>query len=253
MDIQRHEMEAYCTANHLTRLELYGEEDVSGRLQFSARPKGCEILRRIQAFTRDHPGAIINLIIPKIDRLGRSASDVIATVEDLHRIPQFSLHILNLGGMTLNTRSPWGMFMIQIFAALAQIEVSITRERIRTTLEHKRRKSELTGTVPYGWDAIETGQVTSKGTRIRKVVDNPQQQSWILHMHRLRVAGWSYGAIAKDLNQRQIPTKNGAGKTIAAGHGKTVISSGLWQCGNVAKVLNNSTVTQWLSARTTAV
>ncbi len=54
---------------------------------------------------------------------------------------------------------------------MAQIEVSITRERIRTTLEHKRRKSELTGTVPYGWDDLCFNSFTcvavDEGTRMK--------------------------------------------------------------------------------------
>ncbi len=131
---------------------------------------------------------------------------------------------------------------------MAEYERELIRSRIQQHLDVKRDKGELCGTVPYGWTAEPTGQVTPKGVAIRFLRDHPEEQKWILHMHRLRCGGWSYDRIAKELNAAGVPTKRGKGEIIKY-RGETRFNTGLWQSGNVAKVLNNKTVLAWLATQ----
>jgi hypothetical protein len=49
--------------------------------------------------------------------------------------------------------------------------------RITTALAQKRSQGQLIGSVTYGWDAVETGDVSAKGVRLRRLVDRPAEQS----------------------------------------------------------------------------
>ena len=66
-------------------------------------------------------------------------------------------------------------------------------------------------------------------------------------MHRWRQAGWSFGRIAAELNRLNVTSKTGVGNAITYKGAKRV-SRGLWQCGNVHKVLNNRSTRGWLSS-----
>ena len=138
--------------------------------------------------------------------------------------------------------------IIAVLAYAAQMELDRIRERIKTVLDHKANKGELIGTVPYGFDAVETGAVTSKGVRVRRLVSNLTEQHWLLQMIEWREHGLSYNQIARRLNQLGVPTKSGSGNIIHYRpsrrwpKGRTLITSGRWQCGNVAGLLHSKHV-----------
>jgi hypothetical protein len=147
--------------------------------------------------------------------------------------------------------------MLTVLAGMAEYERELIRSRIQTKLDTKRRHGELTGTVPYGWTAEDTGEVTNKGVRIRRLVPCPEEQNWILHMDNLRRAGYGYHSIANDLNARAVPTKRGRGEIMclrAKGDEPSTkkFTTGRWQAGNVAHVLQNKIVQAWLVSRLAA-
>lgn len=237
----------YCTLKKLVFApngELC-EEDVSGSVAIWERPKGALLRRLVDA------GNIGHVVVAKLDRLGRSASDLLATVEYFDRAGVV-LHILDIGGDSLSSQGPAGRLMFTILAGMAEFERELIRGRINDKLALKRNKGELCGTVPYGWDAVETGEVTPKKIKIRQLVDNDEEQKWIKMMAHLRASGWSYYAIARYLNENGVQPKHSRGDVMnlrrADGQdGEKRFVSGQWQSGNVAKVLNNKTVRAWLS------
>jgi DNA invertase Pin-like site-specific DNA recombinase len=223
------------------------DDDVSGSTPIWERPRGADLRKFLEA------GAIGHLVVVKLDRLGRSALDLLNTVEYLDSIGVV-LHIVDLGGDSLSTQGAAGRLMFTVLAGMAEYERELIRSRIQDKLDIKRQKHELTGTVPYGWDAKETGAETVKGVKIRELVPNLVEQSWILHMVTLRAAGWGYHSIANDLNDRDVPTKRGKGEIMTLrSAGDTPadkrFTTGRWQAGNVAKVLNSKTVRDWLASR----
>jgi hypothetical protein len=115
--------------------------------------------------------------------------------------------------------------MFTVLAGMAEYEREFIRSRVQDKLDNKRQKNELTGTVPYGWDAAETGATTAKGVKVRELVPNLVEQSWILHMVTLRAQGWGYHSIANDLNSRDVPTKRGKGEIMNLRVGATSTSS----------------------------
>jgi site-specific DNA recombinase len=219
--------------------ELY-DDDVSGSIPIWERPGGRQLRARLQA------GGIKHLVVVKLDRLGRSAIDLLKTVEFLDSLG-IILHIVDMGGDSLSTQGANGRLMFTVLAGMAEYERELIRSRIQDKLDVKRSKGELCGTEPYGWTAVETGEVTPKGVKIRRLEPNPEEQKWILHMVQLRRADWGYHSIAKDLNQRGVPTKRGKGEIIRY-KGEARFNTGKWQAGNVSNVLNNQTVKTWLES-----
>jgi DNA invertase Pin-like site-specific DNA recombinase len=187
-------------------------------------------------------------VVPKVDRLGRDTIDISETANLVHTL---GVRLLFLD-INVDTRSAMGRAFMQIAAVFAELERNRIRERILEALATKRGKGQLTGTLPYGWDAEPTGETTPKGVPIRRLVPNLTEQRWILHMHAMRAAGGSYYAIAQKLNELGCPTKRAGEVLTLRGKNKTtapgIVRSG-WRSGNVQKVLTNQTVQSWLASQ----
>ena len=224
-------------------LELFAEPDTSGSIEFAKREQGAALLARTREAIQS--GLTVSIIVPKVDRLGRDVIDINQTVR---LFEQMGVRILFLD-INVDTRTPMGRAFMQIAAVFAELELARIRERIQSALDQKRANGQLIGTVPFGWDAIETGEVTAKGVKIRKLVDNAGEQSWILKMVARRESGWSYSAIANELNRHGVPTKRAGESLNLRGPDDTTsvrVALGRWQAGNVAKVLANQSVRRWL-------
>jgi hypothetical protein len=175
---------------------------------------------------------------------------------------EVTVHIIDLDGSSFDTRSPINGMIIAVLAWAAQMMRDTVRTNINAGLGHKRSKNELTGTVPFGWDAIETGEVRrnkgGKDIKIRRLVDNLEEQKWILQMWHWRYGGasgtdqrWSYPRIAAELNRNHVPTKRSGETLKLRGDAAKRLTSGRWQGGNVAKILspNNRRVQTWLKTQ----
>jgi DNA invertase Pin-like site-specific DNA recombinase len=108
--------------------------------------------------------------------------DVQNTIHTLRENLGVRVHIMDLGGHHFDTGHPLSGMIIAVLAYAAQMELERIRERIQTVLDHKTSKGELIGTVPYGYDAVETGAVTSKGVKVRKLVPNETELHWLRQM-----------------------------------------------------------------------
>jgi len=115
------------------------------------------------------------LVITTLDRLGRSAQNMLALAEDL-RSRGAGLRVLNLGGGEVDTATPMGSMLFTVMAALAQMEYEIKRERITDSIA-KRRAAGL-----------------DLGGRPRRITD-----SQIHNAIRLVEAGQPVAQVARDL------------------------------------------------------
>ncbi len=111
------------------------------------------------------------LIVTKLDRLGRNAMDVRATVEQLAGLG-VRVHCLALGGVDLT--SPAGKMTMQVIAAVAEFERDLLIERTQSGLQRARAAGKRLGRRP--------------------VLDETQQEAI---QHRL-AAGESVSALARE-------------------------------------------------------
>jgi site-specific DNA recombinase len=196
------------------------DADTSGSIPILERPGGA----RLFAALRNHP-EVKHLVVAKLDRLGRSAFDLLATVRQLDRM-RVTLHIVDMGGDNLSTQGPAGRLMFVILSGMAEFERELIRSRIQDALDRRFDQRRIIGTVPFGYD-LQDGQL----------IDNPAEQETIRQMARWRTSGCSYKQIADQLNADGVKTKTGKGQ---------------WQSGNVAGVLNSKHTQKLLSSEASA-
>jgi DNA invertase Pin-like site-specific DNA recombinase len=103
----------------------------------TARPELAAALRACR------PGD--SLVIWKLDRLGRNTKHLIEIAEELSRR---DIGLKTLTGFDLDTRTPHGRLMLQMFAALAEYERSLIQERIHAGLAAARARGRKGGRRP---------------------------------------------------------------------------------------------------------
>jgi len=92
---------------------------------------------RLLAYAR--PGDVV--VVWKLDRLGRSLRDLVTLVVGLgeHGVELRSLH------ESIDTTTPTGKLAFHLFAALAELEADVLRERTRAGLEAARKRGSRLG------------------------------------------------------------------------------------------------------------
>jgi DNA invertase Pin-like site-specific DNA recombinase len=124
------------------------------------------------------------LVAAKLDRVTRSSRGLV-DVLDLAREHGFALVLLD---PEVDTTSPAGRFMVGILAEVAALERELIRERTRQALRAKRQRGERQGPGPKldpalrGWIAAEV------------------------------TGGRSKKSLARELNDRGVPTASGRGR-----------------------------------------
>jgi DNA invertase Pin-like site-specific DNA recombinase len=209
-------------------ISLFAEPDTSGSTEFAKREQGKELLERAQEYIA--AGIQVTILVTKVDRLGRDVIDINQTVRLFERMGARVIFL----DLNVDTSTAMGRAFMQIAAVFAELELARIRERIQTALNQKRSHGMLTGSVPFGWDAVLTGRVSEKDVAERKLVDNPAEQQWILTAINWRSAGWNSYQIAKEFNLQGVRTKNG---------GKN------WQSVQIDKMLDSKTVREWFQHR----
>ncbi|PXF32630.1 resolvase [Pokkaliibacter plantistimulans] len=113
------------------------KEHISGSVAALERPQFVRLLDRME------PGDI--LIVTKLDRLGRNAMDVRATIERLAE-DGIHVHCLALGGADLT--SPAGRMTMMVMNAVAEFERDLLIERTQAGLARARAEGKRLGRPP---------------------------------------------------------------------------------------------------------
>jgi putative DNA-invertase from lambdoid prophage Rac len=101
------------------------------------------------------------LIVTKLDRLGRNAMDVRATIEGL-TLMGVKVYCLALGGMDLT--SPAGKMTMQVIAAVAEFERDLLIERTQAGLVRAKAQGKAVGR-PSTFTPAQAVQVRDKLTK----------------------------------------------------------------------------------------
>lgn len=168
-------------ARHGWTVEHVADEGVSGSVRPEDRPGLGPALASLNAGDA--------LIVAKLDRLGRSALDVLRLAESA-RDKGWRLVACDLG---LDTGTPVGAFTLTALAAVAQLERDLIAQRTRDALAELKRRGVRLGR-----------PVTLDGDTRKRIV-------------ALRERGLPLRAIADLLNEEGVPTAHGG-----SWHGSTV-------------------------------
>lgn len=193
LSAQTRQIQTYAELKGLELIEIASDPGVSGSIPLADRPGGKRALELLES------GEASALIIVKLDRGFRSASDCLNNVESFEKAG-ISLHILNLGGTTVDTATPAGKFFITVMAGAAELERNLIRERCNDGRKARQAEGKRIGQVPFGFTADPDG----------KLYEDPNEQRILARMRSEKAAGRSYKTIANALNGEGITTKKGA-------------------------------------------
>lgn len=130
-EAQRLAIRAYCAGHELDLLETYTDLSVSGSVPIGRRPAGGELCRRLDR--KGARGSVV--VVAKIDRAWRRASDALVTTEEWTKIG-VRCHVLNLPITDLSSTE--GRFMFSMLAIGAEWERGCVRDRTRSALAHRK-------------------------------------------------------------------------------------------------------------------
>lgn len=114
--------------------EFFAEEGVSGSIKAQSRPAFARLMAR--ASEGD------TIICTMVDRLGRSASDILNVVEDL-KVRGIKLRVMQFDGIDIT--SSMGKMVITCMAAMAELERNILIERTKAGLERTKEQGTKLG------------------------------------------------------------------------------------------------------------
>ncbi len=128
-DNQRIEIEA---AGH--KVDFWFADTISGKTSATQRPQFASLLGQIRNGE--------TLVVAKLDRLGRDAQDVGATVK-LLASRKIAVIVLQLGKLDLT--SPAGKMMLTMLAAVAEMERDLLVERTQAGLARAKSEGKTLG------------------------------------------------------------------------------------------------------------
>lgn len=204
-EAQESQLRLYCEMRSLDVIEVVHDVATSAGKPFQSRPAASRLHRMVRA------GDVETIVALKLDRMFRDVVDCLTNV-DLWDKAGVALHLLDMGGNAVDTRSSAGRFMLTVLAAAAEMERNRIGERTREAMAVKRKRREVYGPIPFGFDR--------DGERL---VPNADQQTTLGMARSLRKRGKSYEAIAEALIRAKRATARG----------------GIWRANTVRKILTN--------------
>lgn len=160
---------SFCDARSFELVKDYVDYGVSGRKE--SRPALNELIEDARR------GKFKVVVVAALDRIGRDTRHLLNLFNEL---AGYDVKVISLRE-NLDLTAPIGQAMLVIISAIAELEVNLTRDRIRNALAAKKRQAIETGN---GW---RTGRPPLSIETIREV-------------HRLLASGLSYSQTAKVLS-----------------------------------------------------
>ncbi len=191
LDVQEERVRAYCAMAGLNLIAVVREEGVSGTKPLADRPSGKGMLRLLAARKIQHVVAL------KLDRLFRDAADALTQTRAWDR-EGVALHLVDMGGQTLNTATAIGRMFLTLTAAFAELERNLISERTTAALKHKKAAGAHIGAPGFGFRVVD-----------HALVPVPEELAIVEEVRRLRADGKTLREIARSLTDRNILTRRG--------------------------------------------
>lgn len=199
LEVQEAKIRQYCECKEWQLVEIIADCASGKDLERSGLQRLLErVLRR----------EVDAIVVVKLDRLTRSVRDLNILLEIFEKRQVALVSITE----NLDATNAIGRLMLNLLASVSQWERDIIRERTKLALQHLRSEGRVYSRPVFGFD-IRGGLL----------VANQREQEAVKLMQSLRSQGLPFRAIAKRLEQANIPTKRG----------------GKWDAGTVRKILLN--------------
>jgi DNA invertase Pin-like site-specific DNA recombinase len=156
-DMQERDLRRLAEQRGLEIVQVYRDEGWSGAK--ASRPAFDEMLRDAKR------GRFSVLLTWKLDRLGRSLSNLLRLLEDLRT---WNVGLVSYSE-SLDLDSPSGRLMYQLISAFSEYEREIIRSRVRAGLRNARAKGKTLGRPRVAVDAAKVASLRAQGRSWRAV------------------------------------------------------------------------------------
>jgi DNA invertase Pin-like site-specific DNA recombinase len=173
-EVQAEMIRKHCAAVQLPEPTILDEPlGTSGRsTDFRHRPQGRWLLLNAQS------GDVV--VVTKLDRLGRTARDILDTLEQFAKRGVRVIVIQFLGGQIIDMDSTMGRLVVIFFAGLAQFEADMIGERTSESLQWRRQQGLACNRAGFGrrkvgkgseWDMQQLAYIAEIAERLGKGED----------------------------------------------------------------------------------
>jgi len=169
--------------------DTFTDAGVSGGLALEQRPA---LLAALDALGRGDA-----LIVAKRDRLGR---DVLNVAMLARLVERKGARIVSAAGEGTDDDGPTSILMRQMVDCFAQYERAIIQARTRAALAVKKARGERVGGIPFG------SQLGADGRTLEPHAD---EQRALGLLRELRAAGYTFRAVADELNRQGFRSRTG--------------------------------------------
>jgi len=190
LDVQCEKIRLFAELHALDLAEVVTDAGISAKTL--ERPGLARVLAMLDA------GDVGGVVVFKLDRLTRNLGDWTGLIE--RYFGERAGRSLMSVSESIDTRTAAGRMVLNIMMTVAQWERETISERTRAAVDHKRRRGERLGQLPYG----------SKLAPDRRTLQaEPVEASTILVVRGWHDAGWSLRRIARELDVLGARPKNG--------------------------------------------
>lgn len=163
----------------------------------SKKNKGLkELLKKL--FSQEN---LDGIIVDKLDRLFRSAEEVLKTVRELKAKNKTLISVTE----QFDISTAFGQLALTVISGFSEFEKERIKERILTGKNSKKSIGAFTGgSIPFGYKSVDK---VIKGKKVRVLVSLESEQKIISLVFKQRESHKSYREIAEFLNENGYKTK----------------------------------------------
>ncbi|HOU69342.1 MAG TPA: recombinase family protein [Paludibacteraceae bacterium] len=198
LEAQEEKIKAYCNLRGLEIVEICIDAGVSGSKRLESREAGSKLMKLI------NEGKANAVVAFKLDRLFRDAEDALHTTKSWDE-KGIALHLVDMGGQTIDTTTAMGRFFLNMMAGFAELERNLISERTATALNYKKSNKQVYAPIPFGY--VRVGD---------RLIEDQEEQIILNKIFNYRKEGLSYWKIADELNTIGVETKKGGNKWYAS-------------------------------------
>lgn len=147
LEVQTKRIHEYCEFKHLQLVDIFVDENISGFTPIDKRPAGSKLLFLLNKDVK----AIVSV---KPDRIFRNTSDALATIDGWDKMG-IELHMIDMGGATLATKTAMGKMLFTVLIAFSEFERNITGERTKAVLNNKKATGKAYCGSIFGYDNVD--------------------------------------------------------------------------------------------------
>jgi DNA invertase Pin-like site-specific DNA recombinase len=198
LDAQQAAIRAYCAMRNLEATEIVVDAGVSAGKPLASREGGRRVLDLVRS------GTVVAVVAYKLDRVFRDCADCLGVVREWdHR--GVALHLVDLGGQTIDTGTAMGRFFLTVMAGAAELERNLVGERTKAALAHLRATGVRLGRDALGWERTDASDAHGRLV----VADLVDETDTVQQIVALSAEGMPLRAIAARLEAEGRRTKRG--------------------------------------------